>query len=794
MRHHRPVLLPTLAAILATSGLAAQPALARQDAAKPGAEASAQETITLRDIYGRKSHFGKRARAMSWSFDDRYLAYLWNAYDDKGYDLWLYDSKEKKSRRLTSPELFKGFDRSLKEIIERYKKDKDEDARRKTLSREERYKLEDEDERKDRDLKEPRKEYAGVSEFTWAHKSNQMLFVYRGDIFKLDIDSADPTRITHTSEGESEPKYTRDDKGLFFSRGSARFRMAFDSASVEQLNPELPDGYRYSGMRISPDETRALVFGNKDTGKSREVTYITYRDRFAAARTTARDVADDPFNSEQALFIVDLTDDPKKTPDADGKPWMICKLPAGEELQQLVVHEEPWSPDSKRVAFATWKRNKRELEVLVADWDARKTTTVYKATANGEHTSPTMTDPFFTPDGSKLVATLEQSGYRQAWIIDPLTAGATQLTRGDFELIPLKVTPDGKTLLARALREDPSRSNLYRVSMGDGSLDLMGGKEGNHSGYELSHDMKRVAYINTSWSTMPEMYVNGTDGKGETEVTSSQPGTFERVRKIVPELFTYKNRVGQVVHAAMFKSPAWKKGEKRPLLVYVYGGPLGEGHTVEDGSWGPDGFTFPMYMAYKYNYLCIAVDPRGSSGYGGLFGGANFEQPGKDQVEDLTDGVKWVKENYGIDETKVGVHGWSFGGFQTQMCMYTATDVFTLGIAGAGPTEWQNYNNWYSGGVIGPAKVGKPDELDKYSLTKLAKNLKGNLMLLHGLEDTNVLAQDTIKVYRELMKEGKGPLVELVLDPTGGHGLGGDINTRERFSIYEEYLVRHWGK
>jgi dipeptidyl aminopeptidase/acylaminoacyl peptidase len=200
-----------------------------------------------------------------------------------------------------------------------------------------------------------------------------------------------------------------------------------------------------------------------------------------------------------------------------------------------------------------------------------------------------------------------------------------------------------------------------------------------------------------------------------------------------------------------------------------------------------------MYMAQKHGYITCTIDPRGMSGYGGLFESSNWEQPGKPQVEDLTDGVKYLIANMGADSKKVGIYGWSFGGFQTQMCMYTAPDVFTLGIAGAGPTEWQNYNTWYTGGVIGFSRVGKPEDLDKYSLTKLAKNLKGPLMLLHGMEDTNVLFQDTVKVYQALLKAGKGPLVELVVDPTGGHGLGGDIKAKDQYLIYEGFLLRRWG-
>jgi dipeptidyl aminopeptidase/acylaminoacyl peptidase len=228
-------------------------------------------------------------------------------------------------------------------------------------------------------------------------------------------------------------------------------------------------------------------------------------------------------------------------------------------------------------------------------------------------------------------------------------------------------------------------------------------------------------------------------------------------------------------------------------MIYTYGGPLATTKNVTEGSLSSAGYLFNMYLAYRHGYVTATIDTRGMSGYGGHFEGANWEQPGKPQSEDLVDGVTFLVENHGVDPEKVGINGWSFGGFQAQYCLYAEPDVFKLGIAGAGPTEWQNYNTWYANIFIGDAPLGDPDTLDQYSLTKLAKNLKSPLLLLHGMEDTNVLFQDTIHVYRELLKAGKGPLVELVIDPTGGHGMGGDIKTRDRYEIYEAFLMKHWG-
>jgi dipeptidyl aminopeptidase/acylaminoacyl peptidase len=306
----------------------------------------------------------------------------------------------------------------------------------------------------------------------------------------------------------------------------------------------------------------------------------------------------------------------------------------------------------------------------------------------------------------------------------------------------------------------------------------------------VSESGRRIAASFKNWASPVEMVVLG---GAEKPVHASHGPAFAKINTLKPELFTYKNRHGQTIHGYMMLPPGFKKTDKRPLFLYVYGGPLGRGNSVEVGVYSSTAYLFAAYLSRVFGYVTATIDPRGSSGYGNAFGRANFNQPGVPQVEDLADGAKWFQANYGTDPAKTGINGWSFGGWQTQMCLFTAPDVFTLGIAGAGPTEWQNYNTWYTNGVIGFSPSGKPDDLDRFSVTKVAKNLRSPLMLLHGMVDDNVLFQDTVMVYRKLLQYGKGPLVELVVDPTGGHGMGGDMDTRDRHAIYLGFLQRWWG-
>lgn len=755
---------------------------------------AAPPALTLDDLFPDKPLTGRAARAIAWSHDDRYVAYLWNPYDPDlrspgGSDIWIWDRNNGSTARLTSLDMFAAFDRDIPKVREAVAKEREEAERRRKLSEAERKALAEDDRRKAAQSGGAKPAYAGIGEFRWAHQSHEILFTYRGDLYRIPVgNTAKPRRLTRTRDSESNVDWSRDDKAFVFRRGDGVYRRGFDAVEEEQISPDLPAGMRLGAWRLSPDGNQMLVIASRRAGApARTVSYLTYRERFAQAKTTERDVADDPDAGESVVYCHDIAADGEQPPRGDGKPWEIARKKAGE-AGDVAMAEEPFSPDGKSFTLATWKRDSKDLRVLVGDIPGRKIKTVLTDTMDGEHRSPSIADPFFSPDGSRICVLLEKSGFRHAWLIDPKSEGATQLTRGDFEVYPLRFTPDGKQLLVRSSKEDPSRMEPFRVDVATGVLSGAVGSAGQWSGIEWSHDGARVAGVRAHWSGLAEMEIHDREGRARTITASHAEGAWKTIGRVVPTKFSFSNRHGQTVHGSLMAPPGVKPGEKRPLLIYVYGGPLGEDHQVKQGAID----RFGTYCAETFGYYYAVIDPRGNSGYGAVFGKANYGQPGVAQVEDLVDGVRYLGGAHGIDPAKVGIHGWSFGGFQTQMCLYTAPDTFHLGIAGAGPTEWQNYNTWYVGGVIGAGK--KAEELDQFSLTKKVSGLKAPLLLLHGMEDTNVLAQDTIKVYRELLKAGKGPLVELVLDPTGGHGLGGDIDTRRRYEIYAGFLDRRWGR
>ena len=753
--------------------------------------ATARETdLKFDDLFPRRSHFGKAPRMMGWSPDDRYLAYSWNSWGDQGSDLWLYDTKDKKSVRLTTPDTFLPFDGDIPEAKKQYEENQKRLEEWEKLSDEEFRKAQQDYEEEQKKNKEPRKNYSGISELQWAHKKNEFLMTYKGDIYRWKLGDKSPERLTDTNDGESNVEYLPSDEGFVFRRGGSVYRMRFDSPSVVQLSPSLTGGVNFGGYRISPDGKWMLVFGNKAVAGTRQVDWISYRGRFAEAKKTERGVADDDFKGESYIYLYDIREETILDKSKKNDPFEIWKWKGGEEFEETSISGNPWSKDGNRFVFGSWKRDQKELKILEANINDRKVNEIYTGTSNGEHRTPSMASPFYAGDDTSVVVLLDKSGWRHMHLLDG-KGGERQVTRGLYEVNPIKLAADGKSVLAMANREELARQDVFRVNLESGDMDRLSEDNGTRTTPEFAHKSDKYGTIFNSWNQMRELYVN--DGKGEKVITDShRSDMFWSTIKEKPELFTFKNRHGDTIHGYQMIPKDMKPGEKRPLFIYVYGGPLGSGKSIEDGSFNSTSVMFAQYLTHTLGYITVTIDPRGQSGYSAEFGKANWDAPGVAQTEDLVDLVKYYDAKGMVDRERVGLNGWSFGGFQTQMCMYTAPEYFTLGIAGAGPTEWQNYNTWYTGGVITNSPKGSVEEIDKFSLTHVAKNLQGKLMLLHGIEDTNVLFQDTVHVYQKLLQAGKGPLVELALDPTGGHGMGGDMSNRDRHAIYLAFILKHW--
>jgi dipeptidyl aminopeptidase/acylaminoacyl peptidase len=648
-----------------------------------------------------------------------------------------------------------------------------------------------------------------------------MLFVSKGDIYRWKAGKKKLTRLTRTKDSERHIAWLPDASGYMYMRGDELIRVKFRSQGTVELYVNLPDKERMTQYKMSPDGKRMVFLSRKEGpdpgGREKKVKIAQYRDRFMKVKEVPRGVSDDPIKkTEVTVYILELEDLMRENSILTevyrhtlSQPRDYVKLPE-------------WSPDSTKAVFAVYDQPTGHINIMETvccekegkqedksegkkeedkkedqaekegDITEKPAKVVHRFLHSGGPTTPRMIRPYYLADNRRIVYMSEKTGFRQLHVLDPVYESDLPLTQGHFEVYPLEVTEDHKWMFVTSTKEHPARLDVYKVSLEDGEMIRLSQKDGYYANASVSPDGTKVLANFTRYGAPRELVFIDAEADKQKQLTDSHPPAAHKYTKARPEFFSYQNRLKQEIHGFMFEPEDPNENEKPPLLIYIYGGPLGTRKSVVDGYYQSSAYFFAYYMARKHDYVTCTIDPRGNSGYGGLFEKANFDRVGKPQVEDIIDGVEYFIENHNVDPNRIAIHGWSFGGFQTQMCLYTKPDVFAAGIAGAGPTEWENYNAWYTSGTIGISEPGSA-ELKEFSLLPLAEGLKAKLLLVHGMEDSNVLYQDTVRMYRELIKAGKETLVELFLDPTGGHGLGGDVKKFTRYRKYEEFLLRTVG-
>ncbi len=661
-----------------------------------------------------------------------------------------------------------------------------------------------------RDKLKPEDLYPGVTQFVWASKADELTFSYRGQLlrWKVGADRAQP--LLSIDRMLKPVAYTPDDRAVIVQDDKRVLRVQLASSGVEVINRELfnPDDedrkFKIAQTTLSENgRWMALLAeaplttpeGKPAPKPGRQVEIMNYSERFATAKKVDREVSDDKRGLPAIALFIRPVPAAGDTPTRQPEP--VFTHPGGDvwfEMSPVV-----WARDGSRYAFATFEREKGLYRVYLGE-PSGKPVVVVERRAPIHHELVNVMTPQFTPDSRDLVVMLADKGWRQPYAMR-LQGGdraVRPLVQGDFEAYQvLGFTPDSRTMFVVANKDDYAAMNLWRVDLKDGAMTALGRAPEYHRNATVSRNGQWLAAVAGDWAHLPELKLIKSQAATQPAepgrvLTSSHDPAWAKVSVAQPERFSYANRHGDQIQGYVFKPQGWQAGDRRPGIVYVYGGPLNDRHLVETDSFQNTGYLFAMYMAVKYGYVTVTVDPRGHSNYGERFADANWQQPGQPQAEDLEDLVGYMKANFGVDGNRLGLNGWSFGGFQTQYTLYTKPDLFAAGIAGAGPTEWENYNSWYSGRTIGPVDRTKP-VLRKYSLLPLARQLKKPLLLVHGMQDPNVLYQDTVNVYRALLESGKDGLVELYLDPDGVHALGGAVKPVGQHRKYEAFWLQHLG-
>ena len=466
----------------------------------------------------------------------------------------------------------------------------------------------------------------------------------------------------------------------------------------------------------------------------------------------------------------------------DVKTGKTVYLKAGDPTDRYFTNIA-WSPDNKTVYMFELNRDQNDCRLVSYNAETGdKTAELYKET-DDKYVEPLHPIQFLPWDSSKFIMQSRKDGYNHLYICEVKSGSSLnirQLTSGKWEVMDvLGFYPKHKQIVIASNECSPIQRNIFLVDAETGKCTLQDANgEGWHNA-TLSQSGKYI-YDNYSTPTVPRKIdiVNMEIGDRFHYFTAENPWKGYNV----PEYScgTIKAADGETdLYWRMVKPVNFDPSKKYPTIIYVYGGP--HAHNV-DARWNYCSRGWETYMAEK-GYLLFILDNRGSENRGKAFEQATFRQLGQIEMQDQMKGVEYLKSLPYVDADKIGVHGWSFGGFMTISLMTNYPDVFKVGVAGGPVIDWHWYEVMYGERYMDTPQTN-PEGYKKTSLLYTAKNLKGKLQIIQGLNDVTVVPQHCLTFLKACIAAGTQP--DFFVYPGEPHNMRGHQSTHlhERISNY----------
>ena len=459
------------------------------------------------------------------------------------------------------------------------------------------------------------------------------------------------------------------------------------------------------------------------------------------------------------------------------------QLQAGDPTDRYFTNVA-WSPDSKTIYVFELNRDQNDCRLV--SYDA---TTGGKIAELYRETDPKYVEPLhpivFLPwNADQFILQSQKDGYNHLYLMDKSGHEIKQLTSGKWVVEQLVgFNPQHQSVVIASNELNPLQRNLFAVDLNTGRRTLLGSDTGWHtpalsaSGrylvdkYQAPDVPRHIDIVNVD-NGRKLAYYDAPDPWAGYTVPTYECGTIKAADGVTP------------LYYRMVKPAHFDPAKKYPTVVYVYGGP--HAHNVDAG-WHWRSRSWETYMAQR-GYVLFILDNRGSENRGRDFEQATYRQLGQEEMKDQMKGVEFLRTLPYVDTTRLGVHGWSFGGFMTISLMTNYPDVFKVGVAGGPVIDWKWYEVMYGERYMDTPQ-SNPEGYAKTSLLPKAKDLKGKLQIIIGYNDPTVVPQHALTFLKACIEAGTQP--DFFTYPGQGHNMRGhqSVHLHERITQYfDDYL------
>ena len=462
---------------------------------------------------------------------------------------------------------------------------------------------------------------------------------------------------------------------------------------------------------------------------------------------------------------------------------------AGEPRDRDVqLSQALWSEDGSKAIVAARAADNKDRWILALDPATGKTRVIVNEHDDAWVDGPGAFTLGWLKDNKNIYFQSERSGYAHLYTVAYEGGEPRQLTSGRWEVSGVQLSDDKSRFLLTTSEVHPGERHFYSMPMEGGERSKITSMPGSNQVF-VAPDEKMLALIYSFSNKPPELYVaENRPGAVAKKITSSPAPEFWNYSWIDPPIVTFKARDGAEVHARMYKPKNFKKGG--PGVIFVHGaGYLQNVHRY----WSSYSREYMFHHLLMENgFLVMDVDYRASAGYGRDWRTAIYRHMGGKDLDDQVDAAAWMVREQGVDAKKIGLYGGSYGGFITLMALFTQPDVFAAGAALRPVTDWAHYNHGYTSNILNvPQKDA--EAYKKSSPIYFAQNLKGALLICHGMVDVNVHFQDTVRLVQRLIELRKTNW-ELAVYPVEDHGFVEPTSWADEykriFKLFETNLKR----
>ncbi|MDP9087645.1 MAG: S9 family peptidase [Pseudomonadota bacterium] len=458
--------------------------------------------------------------------------------------------------------------------------------------------------------------------------------------------------------------------------------------------------------------------------------------------------------------------------------------------QDIYLARINWLPDGKTLAVQRESRNQRKLDLLFADIDTGKTRVVLTETSN---TWIDLNDELtFLKKSREFIWASARDGYTHLYLYDYEGHVIRQLTAGPWVVDDFRkraivgLDEKSRTVYFTGTEKSPTERHLYSASLDSSDphdLHRITQEEGVHN-IAMSPDARFYIDTSTSSTQPPQVSLRAADGSLkawllENRLDAQHPDAPYMADNSVPEFGTLSAADGQTLYYRLFKPLHFDPAKRYPAIVDVYGGP-GVQRVIHD--WQGSSFTQILTRA---GYVVFTLDNRGSAFRGTAFQAPIHHELGEREVADQVLGARWLGSQSFVDPARMGVRGWSYGGYMALNLMFRAPDVFRAGVAGAPVTDWTLYDTHYAERYLDRPQDNAAGYAASAALP-YAKDLIGNLLVMHGMSDDNVLFLNSTKLFRKLQDLSKP--FEVMVYPGGKHGLMRQNDGRHGYKMVKRFF------